>query len=190
MKVSTATLRQTKKLTNATLPLLDDDEWILIRGMRNALGDINAQIKASSNKADQPETSSGMAHGTKLMSADEDPDVQELENKFAQEASTELVVDEGLRWSYVADYMILDFKLYDIDQESGTRGRKLSPLNPQDREDVFALHGQGVVAELLAMGGGQPVPVVKAPDGTDATFQGSDAVGNSGPTSEAQNAGN
>lgn len=184
MKISTALLNQTQKLTNVELPNLDPDEWVKIKAMRNAIGDINSQIKASSNVADLPDVpESEMAHGTKLDSAEDDPDVQAVEDQIQDKAASDLVIDEGLRWSYVWDYMCEDFYLFDIDPESGSRGRKLDPKSQKDKDMVFLLHGSNIVNVFLGMGGGLPTKAVKAPDGTKAGFPDADKVGDTATVS-------
>lgn len=190
MKVSSVSLHTTRRLDNKDLPLIDDDEWVEILSLRNAIGDLNAQIKASSNIDDlpmdqRPVQAADMAHGTKITSADEDPDVQAMENRAKGIVLSPIIVDEGLRWAYVADYMIVDFCLWDIDPDTKERSRKYNPKVRQDRDDVFALLGRDIISVIIDLGGGTPTPPVKGPDGKMATFQGSDTVGDTGPAQES-----
>jgi hypothetical protein len=152
MRIGTAALGETDRLTSKELPDLDPDEWIEIRRVRDFLLDTEAELDAW------------------------DEARHEAEERGA-EPPTRISQGRVLRWQF--EHMVTDWNLYEPEADAR---RDIVPKTAQKREQVFRLHGVYLTAQLLLRGGATAGPPVKetTPQGEAPSFQGGTDPGPAG----------
>jgi hypothetical protein len=145
MKFRLDLLAKHDRLTNKELPGLQDDEFIVIRSVRDYILDGEAASAAWAELR------------------------QEAEN-LKQPPPTELPNVRLWRWWF--EYMFVDWNLYEpADDETQTHGEPI-PKTPEQRDLFFRIYGAELTAAMLMRGGSIAGRAVRktGPDGNPPSF--------------------
>lgn len=192
MPLDTEGLTRLDKLGPETFPGFDEDEYINMRVMRNAIDDyrVDVDIKKPRRK---PVVSDEMQEGEILGEGQEDPDVEAAESQAEGTVASEFDTDFIDEMYGIFGYMVPSFHIFKVpspvDLKKGrTRGRLLNDKSSTDRWDVFVLLAKPLIDLFQARAGNLPAEKAKVgPDGKPVTFPAGDTVGDTEPKAEVQN---
>jgi hypothetical protein len=191
MPIDTSLLTRVDKLTKREFPFFDDDEWIKMYGMRDAIHDFHIQTKSQRKKEQsleqREEEDELLREGRELEEGEEDPDVVAVEDRDSGVATSEMETHNGEFWWGIFDYMVPSFRIWDA--VPGKDRRLLDYKNPKDRRKLFMVMGNQLLPFLSDRAGGTPTTDNKKPDGSQVTFPGRSPVGDTPSTEEVPSTG-